>query len=380
MFEREIASPSSSGQATAPSTGLPPGTTGVAAWILLSLAAVFPHDASSRVAEPAGTGPVQAHVRLMDSRVMFTGGMFPRLDPQNRGEGDLELVAGKSPIGMRSVYMLRDDVTAVGLTTTHVGMKGSSGVRLTGLWAFEPASEADTPPYGNDVNLLGLLAEGEFPWGLLSVGVARTFTGWHRSEEAGGGVGPMAHFASGSYAANANLSRYADPTQKKYDGGYLLTIGYSREVGLRRDILYANGYWTDGDFGRLASNGPSPTRPAGLSFSDVATGDHRQGRWPGRLDSTGFAVGMQTSFADDAANWAVELGHRQHLDTDHVGLGNTGGTSLTTRARYRFAERFLLQLDAYYAINGPDTQNRRHQDAESGADSSALRVELRVSF
>ena len=347
---------------------------------MLSLATVFSQDASPRVAEPAAAGPVQAHVRLVDSRATFTGELSPRLDPQNRGKGDLESVVGKLPIGIRGGHMLRDDAAAAGLTTTQIRMPGPSGLRLTGLWAFEPAGEAAIPPDESDVNLLGLLAQGEFPWGLLSVGVARTFAGWHRGEGAGGGVGPMTHESSDRHAANRNLSRFVDPIRERYDGGYLLTIGYSREVGLRRDILYANGYWTEGDPARFASGSASRPRPAGPSLSDAGTGHHRQLLRPGRLDSTGFAIGMRTSFAEDAANWAVELDHRQHLAADRVGLEDAVGTALTTRAQYRIAERFLLRLDAYYAIDGPDTRRRRHQDAGNGTDSSALRVELRVSF
>ena len=232
--------------------------------MLLALAAVFSHDASSRGTEPAGTEPIQAHVRSMDSRAAFVGGMFPRLDRQNHGGRDADFAAGKFPFGIRT--------------------------------------------------------------------------------------------------------------------GYLLAIGYSTEVGLRRDILYANGYWAAGNFRRLASSGASPRAPAGTSFTDPGTGGHRQGLRHRRFDSAGVTVGMQTFFADEAANWAVELGHRQHLDTDRTGSGDTGGTALTTRAQYRFTERLLLQLDAYYAIDGPDPKNRRREDAENGKDSSALRVEVRVSF
>ena len=233
-------------------------------YMVLSLAAVFSHDAWSRDTEPAGTEPVQAHVRPMESRAMFTGGMFARLDSQNRAGGDVDFVAGKLLFGTRS--------------------------------------------------------------------------------------------------------------------GYRLAIGYSTEIGLRRDILYANGYWAGGDFPRPASSGPSPPGPAGTPFSDPGAGGRRQSLWPRRFDSAGVTVGLQTFFADEAANWAVELGHRQHLDTGHVGLRDTGETALTTRAQYRFTDRFLLQLDAYYAIDAPDPKNRRHPDAENGKDSSALRVELRVSF
>ena len=251
-------------------------------------------------------------------------------------------------------------------------------MRLTGLWAVEHGGEAHVARDRSDVGLFGLLAAREFPWGSLTVGVARTFAGGHRNEGVDGGIGWMGHRAGDDWM-HTDSFRYADPMEKRYDSGSLLAIGYSTEVGLRRDVLYASGYWTDGGLRRSASGTPSSLGLAGLSFSSAGIGDHRPDLRSGRLDSAGFAVGMRTFFADEAANWAVELGHRQHLDDARAGSGNRSGTALTTRARYRFAERFLVQLDAYYAIDGTDSKNR-HQEVENGRHSSALRVELRVDF
>ena len=306
--------------------------------------------------------------------------MFPRLDSRNGGEGDLDLVVGRFPIGIRTGYLLRGDVTAVGLTTTRIPTKGSSGVRLTGLWAVGHVGETDITRDGSGVNLFGLLAEGELPWGSLTVGVARSFVGHRSGEGVGGGVGQTGFATRDDHSVHTRISHDVGPMQENDEGASLLAIGYSTEIGHRRDLLYASGYWTDGNFGRISRGGPSPLGPGGLAFPDVGSGGHRPGPRPGRLDSAGFAVGMQTFFADEAANWAVEVGHRQHLDDDHAGWGDGSGTALSTRAQYRLAERFLLQLDAYYAINGLDAESRRHPAAENGKDSSALRVELRVSF
>ncbi|MCY4469174.1 MAG: hypothetical protein OXC08_10660 [Thiotrichales bacterium] len=95
---------------------------------------------------------------------------------------------------------------------------------------------------------------------------------------------------------------------------------------------------------------------------------------------------MQRFFADDSVNWTVELGHRQDFGNDRPAVGGTGGTALNTQAQYKISERLLLQFDAYYAIDGRDSQarrlqeNYRGQDAENVGNSSALRVELRVNF
>jgi len=176
---------------------------------------------------------------------------------------------------------------------------------------------------------------------------------------------------------NANFSRHFDPTQMKYDDGSLLILGYSTEIGHRRDILYANGYWAEGDSRRLANSGPPPLGPIGLSFTGIGLVGDRPAPWPRLLDSAGFAIGMQTFFAEQAANWTVELGHRQDLEREDW-LGSTSGTALTTRAQFRLAERFLLQMDAFYAVHRRDSNGPRDGDYDD--DSAALRVELRVDF
>ena len=354
-----------------------------------------------------GTERVQAHLRPMDAGGRFTGKtfsprnrgfeshwdadfetlffegdigeMFPRLDPQDRAAGDLGLAIGKFPVEFQNTYMVRDEMLAVGLTKTHVQVPGSSGVRLTGLWAFDHINRSDNAPDRSDVDLVGLFTEGDFPWGLLEADVARTFADRSRGEQVNAGLGWTGHSAGNNYSVHANFSRYFDPARQMYDDGSLLVLGYSTEIGLRRDILYANAYWGEGDYRRLASSGgPPPLGPVGLSFAGVGLGSYRPALWPNPLDSAGFAVGMQTFFAEKKANWAVELGHRQDLDKAHPKLGNTGGTAVTTRAQYSFAERFMLQLDAYHAILGHDSKG--HQDGENDDDSSALRVELRVNF
>ena len=269
---------------------------------------------------------------------------------------------------------------------THIRMGGSSEPQLMGLWALDRIDKSDGAAETRDVNLFGLFTEGDFPWQLRDADVAGTIAGRDWDEHVNGGVGWTGHSAGNNYSMHANFSRYFDPMQTKYASGSLTVLGYSTEVGLRRDILYANGYWAEGDFKRPASSGPPPLGPVGLSFSGVGLGGHHPALWPRPLDSAGFAVGMQRFFADDTVRWTVEVGHRQDFDKDHPALGNTGGTALNTHAQYKFSEHFLLQLDAYYAIHGRDSQadhrqeSYRGQDAKNAKDSSALRVELRVNF
>ena len=350
MFDRETASTSCSGRTAASSTGhghrtftrprrwssrravrtLPSGTTAVSAWIVLSLAPVFSHDVSSGDADVMGAEPAQSYIRPMDA-------------------------------------------------WTDLAWKRSSTVQLTGLWTFGHVNELEEAPEGGDVDLPGLFAETGLSWALPTVAVAGHVAGSDRGMQFDDGVGRARHSAGNSYSMLANYSRYIDPVQNRYGSETMLALGYSTEVGVRRDILYANGYWAEGDFGRLAGSGPLPPGPIGLSSSRAGLGDNRPVLWSRPLDSAGFAVGVQAFFADEAANWAVELGRRQDLDKDRSGPGNTSGTALTTRAQYKFAKRFLLQLDAYYAVDDRDSKKHPQPDAD-GKESSALRVALKVSF
>lgn len=273
--------------------------------------------------------------------------------------------------------MLRDETVSARLSKTRIQTESSSGVRMMGLWAFGRVGKFGNAPDEGNLSLFGLFVERSSHRGSPEVQRARSIAGRDRGDQFNSGVGWAGQSAGSDYSINANFSRHFDPTQRKYDDGSLLALGYSTEIGYRRDILYANGYWAEGDFRRLANSEPPPLGPIGLSFAGVGLRGYRPDPWPRLLDSAGFAIGMQTFFAEQAAHWTVELGHRQDLENADW-LGGTSGTSLTTRAQLRLAERFLLQMDAFYAIHGRDSNVPR--DVAYDDDSAALRVELRVNF
>ena len=247
---------------------------------------------------------------------------------------------------------------------------------MTGPRTFEHVTEFDTILDERNANLFSLFVGGELAWGLLEVDFVGAIADRDHGKHLDRGVGWTRHSTGLNDSLDANLSRLFDRARTRNHGGSLVALGYSTEVGLRRDILYASGYWAEGDFGRLASGTPAPLGPISPSFAGVDIGSYRPSLWPRSLDSTGFAVGMQTFFAEQAANWTVELGHRQVEKKDW--LVSTSGTALTTRAQYRLTERSMLQVDAYYGIHDRDL--RGPQDAESDDDAAALRVELRVDF
>ena len=322
------------------------------------------------------------------------GEMFPKLDPEDRGELDMGFAVGRFPVEFQNGYLIRDEMTAVGLSKTNVQVPGSSGVRVMGLWAFDHVNESNGARDPRDVNLFGLFVEGDFPWGLMEFDVAGTVSGELRGDQINVGLGWTGHSAGNNYSIHANVSQHSDqlvvmdedPKKrinvrpngqvKDYDGA-LLVAGYSTEINANHDLLYANGYWAEGDFGRLASNGTPPLGPVGLSYAGVGLGGYRPALWPRPLDSAGFAVGVQKFFADETANWALEFAHRRDLESDDE-FGDTGGFALTTRFQRKFANRFLVQIDAYQAWLESD--DRGHQDAENDDDSAAVRIELKMNF
>ena len=318
------------------------------------------------------------------------GEMFPLLDPQDRGQGDWGFAVGKFPVEFQDGYMVRDEMTAIGLSKSNVQLKGSSGLRFTGLWAFDDINESNGAEDARRVDLFGLFVEGDFPWGLLEVDVAATVSGRHRGNQINGGIGWTGHVGGNNYSARANISRHFGQTidasrglnvrpngpDKDYDGA-LLTLGYSTELGLAHDVLYATGYWARGDFRRLASNGTPPLGPIGLSFAGAGLGIYRPALWPRALDSVGFALGVQKFFADQAGNWALELACRDDLE-EMDEFGQTGGLALTTRFQYKIAKRMMVQIDAYHAVLRGDDLGP--QDAEKDDDSWATRMEWRVNF
>ena len=356
----------------------------------------------------SGTERILAHVRPMDRKGQFAGRvlgpdsmesdwkaewdadfetiffegdlgeMFPLMDPQDSGSGDLAFVVGRFPVEFQNGYLVRDEMTAIGLSQDNIQMEGSSGIRIAGLWAFDHINEPAGIPDERDVDLFGLFIEGDFPWGLLELDVAGTVAGEERGKQVNAGVGWTGHIAGNNYSVYANVSHHYDQSDegKDFDGA-LLVGSYSTEVNLRRDLLYATGYWAAGDFGRVASNATPPLGPIGLSFAGVGLGGYRPALWPRPLDSAGFAAGYQMFFNEERTNWVVEVAHRQDLAKDD-GFGDTSGLALTTRVQQKLFEHLMLQLDAYYAIHSDD--GGRPQDAETDEDSSAVRLELRVNF
>ena len=318
------------------------------------------------------------------------GELFPRLDPRDQGGWDLGFAAGKFPVELQNGYLVRDEMTAVGLSKNNIQFPGSSGMHVLGLWGFHHVNESGNARDRRDVDLFALSVEGDFPWGLLEVDVGGTVADKRRGNQINGGVGWTGHPGIHNLSAHANFSSHTNQTidaarglnvlpngvEKDYDGT-LLVLGYSREIGLRHDLIYATGYWANGYFGRLASNASPPLGPVGLSFAGVGLGAYRPALWPAPLDSLGAAVGVQKFLLEERANVTLEIAHRYDLEKDDP-FGNTSGFAVTTRVQYKIAERFMLQLDAFYAVHSDDSGPP--QDAETDEDSSAVRLELRIGL
>ena len=358
----------------------------------------------------SGTERLFAHVRPLDEDGSFTGQtfspdssdfetsfdldveswffegdigeIFPRLDPQDRGEGDLGFAFGRIPIEFQNGYLVNDEMNAVGLSKTNIQLPGSSGLRMMAVYAFNHINEPNGMSDHGDVDLIGVFTEGDFPWGLLEFDVAGTVSDQSRGDQINTGLGWTGHFGGSNYSLHANLSRH-DPqaVRTRFDeyDGELLVAGYSTEISPKHDIFYANAYWAHGNFGRLASKsgGPPPLGPIGLSYAGVGIGSYRPALWPRPLDSVGFAAGVQKFFASEAGNVALELAHRNDLEPGDQ-FGETGGWALTLRLQRKFANRFLFQTDAYYALH--DGDHRKPQDGENDDDSAALRFELKMNF
>ena len=204
---------------------LPSGTTAVSAWILLSLAAAFSHDASSRDADVTEAESVQAHVRPMDA----WGGLV---------------------------------------------WKRSSTVLLARPWLSDRLDKPDNAADRSDVDWYGLFARSDIPRALPAMDVAGQVARSDPDMRRNGGIDWALHSAGDDYSMPANFSRYFDRAMIEYSSGAMLTLGYSTEVGVRRDILYANGYWAEGEFRQLTGSGPlvpgpPPACPSPTSVSEA---------------------------------------------------------------------------------------------------------------
>ena len=310
------------------------------------------------------------------------GEMFPLPGLQDRESGEIGFAVGRLPVKFQNGYLVRDDMTAVRLALTDIEADEPSGIRITGLWAFDDINKPTGMADNRDVQALILSAEGSFPWGTLELDIGGTFSGEERGNQVNAGVGWTGSSAGGTYSVHANVSNHYSQSEttrnvEDFDGA-LLVAGYSTEFGEQRHRLYGRGFWADGDFGRLADDGRVPLlAPVGLSYTGVGLGSYRSALWSRPLDAAGAALGVQLIFNEKKTSWTVELAHRHDLEPDDA-FGDTGGVALTTRLKHRLLDFLTVQVDAYFATlegdGGPP------QDAETDDDSSAARIELRIDF
>ena len=298
--------------------------------------------------------------------------MFPMLDPQDRSPNDLGFAIGKFPVDLQNGYMVRDEMLAVGLSKVNIPMEGSSGVRVLGIWGFDHFNE---PRFDGDADLFLLSAEGNFPWGLLEVDVGARFADSPLGDQYNAGIGWTHHIGLGNYTLHVNFSNPAKAESN--DEAYLVVAGYSREINIRRDLVYALGFWADGNHLRLSSNGAPPLGTVGLSFAGNGVGGYRPALLPAPSDAAGIALGIQKFFLGESANAVFEVAHRQDLEKRDMNR-NTGGIALTTRLQYKFGNRFLLQVDGYVARLASDSVEP--QDFETDNDSAGASLQLVIGF
>ena len=310
------------------------------------------------------------------------GEMLRLLGLQDRESEDIDFAAGRLPVKFQNGYLVRDDMTAIRFAQTGVRTDEASGIRLTGLWAFDDINKPTGRADNRDVHALILSAEGEFPWGALELDIGGTFSGEERGNQINAGIGWTSNGADDTYSVHANVSNHYDQSEmigrvEDFDG-VLLAAGYSTEFGVQHHRFYGTGFWADGDFGRLADDGRVPTlAPIGISYAGAGFGSYRSALWSRPLDAAGVALGVQLYFNEKKTDWRAELAQRHDLEPDDA-FGDTSGVALNTRLKHRLLDFLTVQVDAYHAILEGDGGPR--QDAETDDDSSAARVELRIEF
>ena len=299
--------------------------------------------------------------------------MFPTLDPDDRTANDVGFAIGKFPVDFQQGYLVRDEMLAVGLAKGNLPFPGSSGLRLLGIWGFGHVNE---PRFRHDADVFILSAAGDFPWGLLEVDVGRREAVAPLGDQVNVGVGWTHHVGLNNVSLHVNHAN-PDRPDTRDDEATLAVAGISREINIRRDLVYALGFLADGAHSRLASNGAPPLGPVGLSFAGNGLGRYRPALLPAPRDAAGLAVGAQRVFRQGSANAVIELAHR-HDRSDVRDSRNNGGTALTTRLQYKFLDRFLVQLDGYVARLKGDRSGPR--DGENDNDSAGVSLQLAVNF
>lgn len=299
-----------------------------------------------------GNEETEEQLNAQITRLFFEGDfgeMFPKLDPEDADALDWGLAVGRQPIFFQEGMMINDVMDAVALIRDTIIFPGVIDTRFTALYAWNHVSR-DNNVNDNSADLYGFFVETDIPTSTLNFDIAFV----DASLNTGGdgiyfGASAVQRIQGINTAFRANVSEaFSKIDHPEVSDGVLLFAETSFTPKRTHDLAYLNAFVGFDDYSSAARDPTAggPLGRVGLLFAAPAIG-----RAPAPLgnrteDAFGGAIGYQAFFNGDQTQLVGEIGF---IESDAPVASTQDGVGVGLRLQHKFADRFLVQFDGFYA-------------------------------
>ena len=270
--------------------------------------------------------------------------MFPDAGKNGNQPRHLGIVLGRQPLGVQQGILINDNIDAIGLSRTNIGLKGTSNFRISGLfgwneihrndhvmdpdaWMIAMFSEADT--YRRTLNFDMVYIHSD---SLMGSGLYLAASHFH----------PVNRYNS---TVRVAYSKAMDEETSAVTDGLVVFNELSWSPSYRSDIMYFNSFLGIDNFSS-ASRGPStggPLGATGLLFASPGMGFFPAPLGNSAADSLGSALGYQY-FPKAGRQLVMEVAARTQTKGD-----SQTQWGLLLRFQQALTRRLFVEVDAFNA-------------------------------
>ncbi|MEM7249283.1 MAG: hypothetical protein AAF533_28480 [Acidobacteriota bacterium] len=278
------------------------------------------------------------------------GELLPVLDRSDRRPIDLGFSVGRQPLALQEGMLLDDLVDSLGVSKNSLRPRGSSNLRLLGLWAWGgldrrvPGGSARRLDEG--AQLFGLSAALDLPVSTFEIDAVHV-----ESELPGASGNWLGVSATQRLGRTASTFRVvlSEPTEGEglVGRGRVLTSELSWTPRRNEDIVYFNAFAVDGRFSSAARDAErgGPLGRMGILFEAPGIGRLPMSLSADATEVWGGAFGWQHFMKHGRRQFVLEGAGRRSTRGTHAAEAGVG-----LRFQQALLNRFLVQLDAFAAV------------------------------
>lgn len=296
------------------------------------------------------------------------GSLFPNLDRAGTKKLDFGFTVGRQAITFQEGILINDTVDAIGFVRNNIAFRGTSNLRISGMWGWnrldrnDPSrsgesdmfalfTAVDAPVRTYNLDLIYVDDDSNGDGAYIGISSIQRVRGW-------GGI-------SMAFRINSSFALQDEVPGNVIGDGTLLTLELSKTPHGSDDIVYFNPFVAFGNYtqaGREAIVG-GPLANTGILFASPNLSTYGAEINPFTDDVYGFSFGYQAFWDHKRRNLILELSTKQS-SKDNA----NDSTAIGFQLQQAVGQHFQLQLEAFKTFNS-------EQD-----DGSGVRAELLIVY